>query len=39
MNDIYKKLNNKKLSNRAKVIAVIEEILQGKSLSSLLDPL
>lgn len=39
MTDIYKKLNNKKLSDRAKVIAVIEEILHGKSLSSLLDPL
>lgn len=39
MSDIIKKLHNKKLSSRAKVILVIEEILHGKSLSILLDEL
>lgn len=39
MSEIFKKLHNKKLSSRAKVILIIEEILQGQSLSSLLDVL
>lgn len=39
MTDIFKKLNNNKLSPRSKVIAVIEEILNGRSLTMLLDPL
>lgn len=39
MSDIFKKLNNNRLSSRAKVILVIEDILNGRSLSSLLDPL
>ena len=39
MNEIFKKLHNKKLSYRATVILVIAEILHGQSLSSLLDPL
>lgn len=39
MRNNIKKLHNHKLSYRAKVILVIEEILNGKSLSELLDPL
>ncbi|MFC0819948.1 16S rRNA (cytosine(967)-C(5))-methyltransferase RsmB [Moraxella marmotae] len=39
MSDNFNKLNNKTLSARAKVILVIEEILNGKSLSSHLEPL
>ena len=39
MRNNIKKLHNHKLSYRAKVILVIEEILNGKSLSALLDPL
>lgn len=39
MTDNFKILNNTKLSSRAKVIATIEEIINGRSLSMLLDPL
>ena len=39
MKNNIKKLHNHQLSSRAKVILVIEEILNGKSLSELLDPL
>lgn len=39
MTNNIKKLQNHQLSSRAKVILVIEEILNGKSLSELLDTL
>ncbi|OOS07407.1 16S rRNA (cytosine967-C5)-methyltransferase [Moraxella cuniculi DSM 21768] len=39
MTDNLKKLSNDSLSTRAKVVTIIEEILNGKSLSLLLDTL
>lgn len=39
MDNILAKIHNQKLSSRAKVIYVIEEILNGQSLASLLDTL